>query len=558
MLRVHLEKQLLKRNNTCADCGSKSVRLVNVTFGVFVCHECGGGHGALSPSVLMKRVDEWFDALEADYLSNMGNSVANAMLECEAARVLKPKPKDPYAAKAEFARLKYNERTFATPAGHSFPCFRVAGHDADQAKRLSVAAASVVSGTVSSLSSSSSSSSPALASQQRASPRNASHSPSTSSPRAAAHSPSSVSPRNGSPSSSPLASVTSVTSAAGGLSPGRAAKRASGQKSGSALGHRQVKAGFLLKKGGKRRNWKRRYFVLESDGTLSYYRAVGAASALGCVQLLFSNTRLLPADSSDDSRAHCLQVATPSRTYFLQASTQPEADEWVRVLRAVSGGDGAGDVSAEELNDASHQLQLSGPLHLQGRGVSSPWKRRWFVLTADRLFVYHSEEAAQKHRPVLLLRAAHSDQSLPKVRGLKLKCIDLLTCSLRSRENLGGRRYSFEVITPERTYVMAADSPATLARWLSGIRAATALRFARLGGDENRTAPRNGDEDEGEDEDEEEDDDDDDDDECSTSNAGLTLRKSSRTALARRGVCSSGLLMLLSICGLTSDDESWR
>lgn len=89
------------------------------------------------------------------------------------------------------------------------------------------------------------------------------------------------------------------------------------------------KQGFLVKQGGRRKNWKRRLFVLSPNG-LSYYKTeqplqIIPISNINKVQICHGST-LYP---------HMFEVYTPGRVFLLSAPSEDEMQSWVGMLQTL-------------------------------------------------------------------------------------------------------------------------------------------------------------------------------------------------------------------------------
>lgn len=75
-----------------------------------------------------------------------------------------------------------------------------------------------------------------------------------------------------------------------------------------------------------------------SGGQVYYFHAPGVATYLGFIPLLsVQNVYLAPADVKNvakDRINSCFQIATPNRSYTLQADTEKLATQWVKALES--------------------------------------------------------------------------------------------------------------------------------------------------------------------------------------------------------------------------------
>ncbi|XP_066913817.1 pleckstrin homology domain-containing family H member 1-like isoform X2 [Clytia hemisphaerica] len=88
------------------------------------------------------------------------------------------------------------------------------------------------------------------------------------------------------------------------------------------------KAGWLVKLGGRIKNWKRRWFVL-SEGKLSYYKSRGGMYGKPVGWIVIKQITQL----SRSERPLTMEITTPNRTYYLTADNKEEVTDWLRVLR---------------------------------------------------------------------------------------------------------------------------------------------------------------------------------------------------------------------------------
>eukprot|EP01118_Nematostelium_gracile_P006903 TRINITY_DN2230_c0_g3_i2.p1 TRINITY_DN2230_c0_g3~~TRINITY_DN2230_c0_g3_i2.p1 ORF type:complete len:471 (-),score=123.49 TRINITY_DN2230_c0_g3_i2:43-1455(-) len=104
------------------------------------------------------------------------------------------------------------------------------------------------------------------------------------------------------------------------------------------------KTGNLVKRGGKWKNWRRRYFVLKNN-FLYYFSEPKDSAPKGVI--LLDGAKLGNAEK-ETKRKFCFSMtvmksfthttAWHNRTYFLQAETQSEMDSWMKLLRCASPG----------------------------------------------------------------------------------------------------------------------------------------------------------------------------------------------------------------------------
>jgi hypothetical protein len=95
--------------------------------------------------------------------------------------------------------------------------------------------------------------------------------------------------------------------------------------------------GFLTKQGGNWKNWKRRFFVLTTDGVLNYFEDETLAKAKGSL-----NCREAEVHPLVDEGDLYFEIATDvfkagaGRRLKLLAESVEQISEWVQAIRAVS------------------------------------------------------------------------------------------------------------------------------------------------------------------------------------------------------------------------------
>ncbi|ELR19471.1 inositol polyphosphate phosphatase, putative [Acanthamoeba castellanii str. Neff] len=98
-----------------------------------------------------------------------------------------------------------------------------------------------------------------------------------------------------------------------------------------------VKQGYLSKEGHNRKSWKRRWFVLYSSGTLSYYSSPSARAALNDVRLRNGTVMAL-----ESMKRPTLKLEVPRRVFYIATTDQQELASWVDALsRFTQPGNGS-------------------------------------------------------------------------------------------------------------------------------------------------------------------------------------------------------------------------
>ncbi|XP_066919111.1 dual adapter for phosphotyrosine and 3-phosphotyrosine and 3-phosphoinositide-like [Clytia hemisphaerica] len=89
------------------------------------------------------------------------------------------------------------------------------------------------------------------------------------------------------------------------------------------------KEGYLTKQGGRRKNWKARWFVLERN-LFRYYKTKGEAQPIRTLDL----DKCLEIDQDFEcGKDNTIKVVMPGRTFLIYASTPTEKDDWLKILK---------------------------------------------------------------------------------------------------------------------------------------------------------------------------------------------------------------------------------
>lgn len=97
------------------------------------------------------------------------------------------------------------------------------------------------------------------------------------------------------------------------------------------------KTGWLTKEGGKRRVWRRRWFILRTDG-LFYFTTQQAKKCAGVVKFtddITSSSISKLEEKNDKGRPFCFIIETTDRTYYLSGENDAEVDQWIQSINEV-------------------------------------------------------------------------------------------------------------------------------------------------------------------------------------------------------------------------------
>ncbi|KAH9055218.1 hypothetical protein EDB87DRAFT_1764182 [Lactarius vividus] len=302
-----------------------------------------------------------------------------------------------------------------------------------------------------------------------------------------------------------------------------------------AAGESDLRAGYLWKKGERRKTWKRRWFVLRS-AHLAYYKT-SAEYQLHRLLDLQDVHACTPVTLK--RREHTFGVVTATRTYYLQAESQQDAKAWVAAIRAAREAQlasaapapgAAGPVPASsppipipghsslatvtpsppsrmphavtssESEDASpntQRMMFTTPPSVPGAASSSPriggppdaskvvmngyitkmgkrrnWRKRWFMLNGEMLMYAGSHMDTKMHRQIPLSQILDAFE------------YDVPPATAPPSHSRGGSdeadhtllKHTFKIVTTKRTLVLCAPSEEEEIQWLSAVRALIARR----------------------------------------------------------------------------------
>lgn len=97
-------------------------------------------------------------------------------------------------------------------------------------------------------------------------------------------------------------------------------------------GETVIRSAWFTKKGGNRRNWKKRLFVLTTKA-IKYFADEQAKTPKGEIRL----SEVLKVDvKPDDKRDFLLSIVTKSRTYYAHSEDRAELEAWKAALEPIA------------------------------------------------------------------------------------------------------------------------------------------------------------------------------------------------------------------------------
>ncbi|KAF5382022.1 hypothetical protein D9615_004432 [Tricholomella constricta] len=309
-----------------------------------------------------------------------------------------------------------------------------------------------------------------------------------------------------------------------------------------------IKSGYLWKKGERRKTWKKRWFVLR-PAHLAYYKNSAEYQLLRLLELSDVHSCTQVALKRHENT---FGLVSPVRTFYLQAKTPGEVQEWVRAIEEArqtltatstqtsvsspipiptptrrstsdlpppttpsppSHGNRGYTVTSSDSEDASPSGQRVLSTSSQDRPIvpSSPtrpqgsipkdsakvilsgylmkcgskrrnWRKRWFVLTGEKLVYSGSHMDTKPHRQFSFSQILDAlEYDLPPNRhnpaSLASPMSSLPTSvSPASEADDPHGSHTFKIVTTKRTLLLCAPTEEDEIKWLGAVRALIARR----------------------------------------------------------------------------------
>ncbi|KAG6845481.1 hypothetical protein H0H87_008841 [Tephrocybe sp. NHM501043] len=357
----------------------------------------------------------------------------------------------------------------------------------------------------------------------------------------------------------PLSSIAERRSGSGEDSEEEEEEEEGGWKTADVRGHPQgaeesvIKSGYLWKKGERRKTWKKRWFVLRS-AHLAYYKNSAEYQLLRLLELsdVHSCTRV-----TLKRHENTFGLVSPLRTFYLQAKTPSEVQEWVQAIetarQALTGTSTQNSAStpiaiptptrrsasnllppntpsppsqsmrvynvtssdSEDASPSGHSLgQLRNTISASSQDRQNPppspskpqgsvpkdsskiilsgylmkcgskrrnWRKRWFVLSGDKLVYSGSHMDTKPHRQFSLSQILDAlEYDLPPNRNAASLSspISSLPTSVSPSSDADAPQgsHTFKIVTTKRALLLCAPSEEDEIKWLGAIRALIARR----------------------------------------------------------------------------------
>ncbi|ORY04620.1 PH domain-like protein [Basidiobolus meristosporus CBS 931.73] len=283
-----------------------------------------------------------------------------------------------------------------------------------------------------------------------------------------------------------------------------------------------VKCGYLLKRSTKRKVWKKRWFVLRGTSLTCYkddkeYELERIIDLSEAIQIL---------EATWKTRKNVFGIVVSKKKYYFQAESRIQLDEWLNTMDYVLSGLTEEDVTGEyshsrkssagsrssiinrsnsdppkeyflsygkaestprnlaripsysrtsentsseddeeqgEIVDEDDEVELpecqdnkvlfSGYLHKQC-DMYKAWRKRWFVLRSNTLSYYKNEKEYVLHKIIPIESIQGAFEKTPSA--------------------FKSKRFCFQLITPQRNYIVAAENQPSMLAWLRSINSTVA------------------------------------------------------------------------------------
>lgn len=219
--------------------------------------------------------------------------------------------------------------------------------------------------------------------------------------------------------------------------------------------------------------WEKRWFVLTSNNDFAFYLTSLEQENRGSLDL--KNIRGCQPLPSEDDKLYIFSVELSDNNFLMvNAETKENRDEWIRHLT----GTQANAVRESQRNipsshvvvRESHVRSVDQPLpttiitnHIiqddefcgwlkKRTEILKQWKKRFFVLGADRKLRYYKDETRQELKNEIPLDVIQ-----------RLKPVD---------DKKYGHRFTFELISEATAYILSADSEEDRQNWMLRVEAA--------------------------------------------------------------------------------------
>ncbi|CAG5132727.1 unnamed protein product [Candidula unifasciata] len=228
----------------------------------------------------------------------------------------------------------------------------------------------------------------------------------------------------------------------------------------------ETKTGYLWKLGRDRKQFAQRRFVISrSDNTLCYYVNEDSnkqKQPKSVVDLDFLNAVFVPEKIGNPFGLQLTYIKDGStRSLFLYSDTSKEIVDWFMCIRAAKWERrkiAFPDRDLAQLSeDLTSEFLMEGWLSKMGP-KNEPFKRRWFTLDCRKLMYFEEPLHAYAKGEVFI---GHKDAGYRLSMGGEVGC--------RKSATPSASNYCFTLHTPERNFVMRAETRDDLEKWVMAL-----------------------------------------------------------------------------------------
>lgn len=203
--------------------------------------------------------------------------------------------------------------------------------------------------------------------------------------------------------------------------------------------------GWMFKKGKRVKNWRQRWFELNSD-KLDYYETENGEKPIHTI-FLTKETKLEVLHDEDAPHDNTFQLQTQARDWFFSVASRKEMDLWLSQLRNNIPNSQQNRSFIQRAN-TEDDIVIEGFLEKTGKWHTA-WKKRWCKLIPNQkqLFYYSVTDGKKSFKDK----------------------IDLNKVTVIDRVFTKSHPHGFVLVTRGRRYKFAAESEDELRRWFEAI-----------------------------------------------------------------------------------------
>jgi len=214
--------------------------------------------------------------------------------------------------------------------------------------------------------------------------------------------------------------------------------------------------GYMEKLGGIFKTWKKRYFIIDQGGYLSYYedeRSTSYGDPKGSIPIKQSVIGRVPHEKFKRNFVFSMKPTGQGRTYYMVAPSIESLGFWIEVL-LLNGALADHQVKADPVTGITSKLDINsvyeGFVLKFANKIVSEWHRRYAVLTKKQLIWYMEKDRSLKPR----------------------NCVPLVGATVRLESPEGNeKKYTFSIrpLSVEKMYYLCPGSKQRLDAWIRAL-----------------------------------------------------------------------------------------